>query len=207
MLIPAGPVITEADQKTGGMTLDNIYSESNGKIEGLQQEVAQIQNYLASKETAATKRRVQRCQKAEEERQKELLKDNAPFTKQFHSGWQSITEMRRDKELGFADIGKFALLCVYAQQDTGIIADRVTTRPFNRAEMARAIGDEKINFNRSMETFISKGLIIPRKENGKEVFYINPSFSFNGLGRQHIINMIFNNCNFHDHASAYANAI
>ena len=169
------------DEKTIFDTVESI----------IETRLAPIENQLIEKEQ---KNRERRCK----EYNKNQLKEKDRFVKHYLEGSVDLLELKKQKILSSSDIGKFSLLCMFLQKDTGKIVHPETNKPMNKTQMRKELNEHKQHFGESFDKLLSVNLVMKKQVGNSEEYYINPKYAFNGESRLMncvYVNVNVNNCN------------
>lgn len=127
---------------------------------------------------------------------KRASQDTEKFIKVFPKGVCEMKIAKDVKDISFADAGKLMFLSMHIQKDTGLIANPNGT-PMNITQMAKAIGDNRQNFHKTLKLFIEMNFV---RSVGNE-YFVNPEYAFNGVNRNKVVQLVFNNCTIGDNVT------
>lgn len=130
--------------------------------------------------------------------EKRANKEKDIFVKQYVGGWGTLLEWKKSGKLSASDLGRFALLCEFLEKGSGVLVHPITRQPMSKTQMCKELGEQRQNFGGNVDKLIRLDLMQRKTIDGKEVYLINPKYSFNGESRIKVLYTVFNNCQFGD---------
>ena len=154
-----------------------------------------VQAELDELKARESKREEQNARRRQTAWDKNSKKEHDKFVKHYVKGSRELLELKKDKILSSSDIGKFSLLCMFLQKDTGLIIYPDTNKGMDISGMIKELNERKQHFYTSLQKLIDVGLVMPKDiGNNKMEYYINPKYAFNGESRLNSTYFNLSNC-------------
>lgn len=159
-------------------------------VEQQQYQIDKLYNVIADKQRKNKERRIK-------EYEKNQFKEHDPFVKSYPNEGMSLFDLKEQKKLSNADMGRIWELSQFLEPDTSLLVNPNNGYPLNKTNMCKFIREPRQHFDKDLQRLIDLDIVIVRKDNAnKDIFFMNNKYVFNGFSRAKVsytINNVFVN--------------